>query len=115
MSCAIASARSAPTSASIDHSRAVARFLREAGIRAQHLDGDPPSTERRRLIAALASNEIQVITNCALISEGLDVPALDGVILWPRRRLHPYIRDEEILDSIKTHVLKKMAGIGRFR
>jgi hypothetical protein len=27
----------------------------------------------------------------------------------------PYIRDEEILDSIKTHVLKKMAGIGRFR
>jgi hypothetical protein len=28
---------------------------------------------------------------------------------------YPYIRDEEILDSIKTHVLKKVAGIGRFR
>src|ERR1700739_306275 len=27
----------------------------------------------------------------------------------------PYIRDGEILDSIKTHVLKKMARIGRFR
>jgi hypothetical protein len=27
---------------------------------------------------------------------------------------HPYIRDEEILDSIKTHVLKKVARIGRF-
>ena len=27
----------------------------------------------------------------------------------------PYIRNEEILDSIKTHVLKKVAGIGRFR
>jgi hypothetical protein len=26
--------------------------------------------------------------------------------------LMPYIRDEEILDSIKTHVLKKMARIG---
>jgi hypothetical protein len=26
----------------------------------------------------------------------------------------PYIRDEEILDSIKTHVLKKVARIGRF-
>ena len=25
----------------------------------------------------------------------------------------PYIRDEEILDSIKTHVLKKVARIGR--
>jgi hypothetical protein len=27
----------------------------------------------------------------------------------------PYIRDEEILDSIKTHVLKNVARIGRFR
>src|SRR6516164_1977663 len=27
----------------------------------------------------------------------------------------PYIRDEEILDSIKTYVLKNMARIGRFR
>jgi hypothetical protein len=29
--------------------------------------------------------------------------------------LTPYIRDEEILDSIKTHVLKRVARIGRFR
>src|SRR6516225_3911323 len=26
----------------------------------------------------------------------------------------PYIRDEEILDSIKTHVLKKVAGMADF-
>jgi hypothetical protein len=32
-----------------------------------------------------------------------------------QRSLGPYIRDEEILDSIKTHVLKKVARIGRFR
>ena len=32
-----------------------------------------------------------------------------------RSQLEPYIRDEEILDSIKTHVLKKVARIGRFR
>jgi hypothetical protein len=28
---------------------------------------------------------------------------------------YPYIRDEEILGAIKTHVLKKVARIGRFR
>jgi superfamily II DNA or RNA helicase len=65
----------------IDHSRAVARHFRAAGVRARHLDGDTPTPERRALIAALAAGEVQVITNCSLISEGLDVPSVAGVIL----------------------------------
>jgi superfamily II DNA or RNA helicase len=65
----------------IDHSRAVARFFRAAGVRAQHLDGDTPAAERRALIAALATGEVQIITNCNLIGEGLDIPSVAGVIL----------------------------------
>ena len=65
----------------IEHSRAVARYFRAAGVRAQHLDGDTPTSERRRLIAALASGEVQILTNCGLISEGLDIPSVGGVIL----------------------------------
>jgi DNA repair protein RadD len=65
----------------IEHSRAVARYFRAAGVRAQHLDGDTPTAERRRLIAALASGEVQILTNCGLISEGLDIPSVGGVIL----------------------------------
>jgi DNA repair protein RadD len=65
----------------IEHSRTVARFFRGVGIRAQHLDGDTPTAERRRLIAALASGEVQILTNCGLISEGLDIPSVGGVIL----------------------------------
>jgi DNA repair protein RadD len=65
----------------IEHSRTVARFFRAAGIRAQHLDGDTPSVERRRLIGQLATGEISIITNCGLIAEGLDVPSVGGVIL----------------------------------
>jgi DNA repair protein RadD len=64
-----------------EHSRTLAQFFRAAGVRAQHLDGDTPTAERRALIAALATGEIQIITNCALISEGLDVPSIAGVIL----------------------------------
>lgn len=65
----------------IAHSRAVARFLRAHGIRAEHLDGDTPSAERRTVIARLATGEIDVLCNCGLISEGLDVPTVGGVIL----------------------------------
>jgi superfamily II DNA or RNA helicase len=65
----------------IAHSRDVARFFRAAGIKAQHLDGDTPRAERQALIAALATVEVQIVTNCSLISEGLDVPSVGGVIL----------------------------------
>jgi DNA repair protein RadD len=65
----------------IEHSRTVARFFRSAGIEAQHLDGDTPSNERRGLLASLATGEVKIISNCALIAEGLDIPSVDGVIL----------------------------------
>jgi superfamily II DNA or RNA helicase len=65
----------------IEHSLAVARFFHAAGIRARHLDGDTPTTERRALIAALATGDVQVLMNCSLISEGLDVPSVAGAIL----------------------------------
>ena len=65
----------------INHSRMVARFFRTNGIRAQHVDGDTPAKERRELIKQLATGKVQIITNCSLIAEGLDVPSVAGVIL----------------------------------
>jgi superfamily II DNA or RNA helicase len=77
----------------IEHSRTVARFFRAGGIQAQHLDGDTPTAERRALIAQLATGELQVITNCSLIAEGLDVPSVAGVImLRPTKSLALYLQ-----------------------
>lgn len=50
-------------------------------IQHSHLDGDTPREERRALIEALATGEIEILTNCGLISEGLDVPAVEAVLL----------------------------------
>jgi superfamily II DNA or RNA helicase len=66
---------------SIEYSQETAAFFRDAGIHAAHFDGDTPREERRRLLVALATGEVQIITNCALISEGLDIPDVAGVIL----------------------------------
>ena len=65
----------------INHSRVVARFFRSNGIGARHVDGDTPAKERRELIERLATGDVQIITNCSLIAEGLDVPSVAGVIL----------------------------------
>jgi DNA repair protein RadD len=66
---------------SIAHSQAVCARFREAGTRARHVDGETPDEERRTAIAGLAGGTVQVLTNCGLISEGVDVPALGALVL----------------------------------
>jgi DNA repair protein RadD len=45
------------------------------------------------MIKALATGEIQIITNCGLISEGLDVPAVEAVLLArPTQSLALYLQ-----------------------
>jgi superfamily II DNA or RNA helicase len=64
-----------------EHSDVIARHLRLAGISAHHLDGTTPTDERQSVMDLFRNKEIQVLTNCALFDEGLDIPGLDGVIL----------------------------------
>jgi superfamily II DNA or RNA helicase len=65
----------------IQHSELVAAAFMARGFRASHVDGTTPHASRRALIAALATGEVQVLCNCGLISEGLDVPTVTAAIL----------------------------------
>ena len=65
----------------IAHSQEVAACFRRHGISAEHLDGETPAPERRRIIAALGSGDLNVLCNCGIVSEGVDVPALGAAIL----------------------------------
>jgi DNA repair protein RadD len=77
----------------IHHSQIVASAFTARGYRATHVDGETPREERRALIAALGTGELQVLCNCGLISEGLDVPSLTAVILLrPTRSLALYLQ-----------------------
>jgi DNA repair protein RadD len=77
----------------IHHSILVAERFAQRGYSAAHLDGDTPKDERRRLIAALGGGELQVISNCGLISEGLDVPTVHAAILLrPTKSLALYLQ-----------------------
>jgi DNA repair protein RadD len=67
--------------ATIAHAEHVAEQFREAGYRSVCVHGGTPALERDRAIAGLGNGEVEVLTSCDLISEGLDVPALHCVIL----------------------------------
>jgi superfamily II DNA or RNA helicase len=65
----------------VSHAEHVAEEFRSAGYSAACVHGGLSKDERDRLIAGLGTGEVEVLTSCDLISEGLDVPALGAVIL----------------------------------
>lgn len=78
---------------SVPHSIAIAEALRDSGIRAHHLDGMSTSDERASVMALFCNREIDILTNCGLFDEGVDIPALDGVIVArPTASLSRYIQ-----------------------
>jgi superfamily II DNA or RNA helicase len=79
--------------ASIEHSQLVAGRFRDAGVAAAHVDGTTDPAERRRLITALGTGELQVLSNVDLVGEGVDIPAIGAVILLrPTRSVARYLQ-----------------------
>ena len=66
---------------SIAHAQAVAETFSERGVAAASIDGSMDPLQRRRLLEQLGSGELQVLTSCNLIGEGVDVPSVGGCLL----------------------------------
>jgi len=66
---------------SVAHAEAVAALFMGAGIPAASIDGTMSNEQRRDLLQALGTGRIRVLTSCALIGEGVDVPSVGGCIL----------------------------------
>lgn len=54
--------------------------FRQAGYRAEAIDGSMKDGMRARLIGALTNHEIDLLMSCDLISEGVDVPRVECII-----------------------------------
>ncbi len=66
---------------SVAHAEAVAEAFNNQGIAAASIDGSLDATTRRALLEQLGTGELQVLSSCALIGEGVDVPSVVGCIL----------------------------------
>jgi superfamily II DNA or RNA helicase len=53
----------------------------KSGVRAEHVDGGTPKPERDASLARLASGEIELISNCMVLTEGWDMPEVGCAIL----------------------------------
>ncbi len=65
----------------VAHSQQIAWSLAEAGINAVHVDGNTPAAERAQAIADFKAGRVQVLCNCELFGEGVDIPAVEAVVL----------------------------------
>jgi superfamily II DNA or RNA helicase len=65
----------------VAHSRHIATAFLKAGIPAGHVDGRTPEAERAAVLARLAAGEVRVLANCAILTEGWDLPACSCVVL----------------------------------
>lgn len=75
------------------HSRHVCESFIAAGIRAEHLDGETPTVERKGILARVAKGETQVLCNVFVASYGLDIPALDcAVLARPTKNIALYLQ-----------------------
>jgi len=66
---------------SVAHARDLCAAFQEASISAAWVCGETPLNERRDILARFAQGEIEVLTNCAVLTEGYDQPNLDCIIL----------------------------------
>lgn len=65
----------------VAHAGHCAAAFRAAGIPAAAIDGTTPAEERAAALASLAAGELRVLWNCALLTEGWDLPACSAVLL----------------------------------
>ena len=64
-----------------DHADALCTSFREAGIPSAYLDGETPLDERRGIYDSLRNQEIKIIFNIMVLTEGFDFPELDCILL----------------------------------
>lgn len=66
---------------SISHSRAVAHLFCLHGINAEHIDGNTPADERMAIRNRFEDMKTQVVTNCEVWTEGVDLPICSCIVI----------------------------------
>ena len=72
----------------VAHSIHIRNEFLKSGVKCEHVDGSTPKPERDAALARLASGETELITNCMVLTEGWDLPAVScGVLARPTRKM----------------------------
>jgi superfamily II DNA or RNA helicase len=76
---------------SVAHSVHVRNEFRRSGVLAEHIDGSTPIEERKAILARFAAGKVDLVCNCAVLTEGWDRPEASCLVLArPTRSLGLY-------------------------
>jgi DNA repair protein RadD len=65
----------------VQHSVHIRNEFRRSGVMAEHIDGGTPTDERDATLRGLAGGKVELVTNCAVLTEGWDCPDIGCLIL----------------------------------
>lgn len=75
----------------VQHSLHIRDEFIKSEVRAEHIDGSTPKRERDAVLARLACGQTELVTNCMVLTEGWDLPAIGCCILArPTRKMGLY-------------------------
>ncbi len=77
----VASTRGLGFCVSVEHARFMARHFNAHGIKSVAVWGDSPRAEREAALRDLTSGEVRFVFSVDLFNEGVDVPAVDTVLM----------------------------------
>jgi len=66
---------------SVAHSIHIKDEFVESGVRAEHIDGKTPKDERDEILARLSRGDLELVTNCMVLTEGWDQPDVSCAIM----------------------------------
>jgi superfamily II DNA or RNA helicase len=66
---------------SVAHSVHIRDEFIRSGVRCEHIDGGTPKPERDATLARLAVGEVEVVSNCMVLTEGWDMPEVGCCVL----------------------------------
>jgi len=65
----------------IEHSEKISDILSEIGYKSAYIHGKLNKTKRKSILSKFKSGEIQVLTNCQVLTEGFDEPSIEAIIM----------------------------------
>ena len=66
---------------SVAHSIHIRDEFLKAGVKAAHIDGTTPKPERDAILEQLATEELELVSNCQVLTEGWDCPPVSCIVL----------------------------------
>jgi DNA repair protein RadD len=66
---------------SVGHSIHLAEEFVKSGVKAEHIDGKTPKDERDEILRRLSAGELELVTNCMVLTEGWDQPDVACIVL----------------------------------